>query len=111
MYHWIRSGSSFWTHLIVHLGDVDQAEAHFDPFADSYNFWHKKGAHLRRMYHGPRNHFGHTRWYSYVMHVKWTVVLVCLEIVLVSEQDCCTVCAEGTIGLEIILNAPDGTPR
>jgi hypothetical protein len=31
--------------------------------------------------------------------------------VLVSEQDRCTVCAEYTIGLEIILYAPDGTPR
>ena len=26
-------------------------------------------------------------------------------------QDSCTVCTERTIGLEIILDAPDGTPR
>ena len=26
-------------------------------------------------------------------------------------QDRCTVCTECTIGLEIILDAPDGTPR
>jgi hypothetical protein len=26
-------------------------------------------------------------------------------------QDSCTVCAESTIGLEIILDAPDGTLR
>ena len=31
--------------------------------------------------------------------------------VLVSVQDRCTVCAERTIGSEIILDAPDGTPR
>jgi hypothetical protein len=31
--------------------------------------------------------------------------------VLVSVQDRCTICAECTIGLEIILDAPDGTPR
>jgi hypothetical protein len=31
--------------------------------------------------------------------------------VLVSVQDKCTVGAEGTIGLEIILDAPDGNPR
>jgi hypothetical protein len=31
--------------------------------------------------------------------------------VLVSAPDRCTVCAEGTIGLEIILDAPDGNPR
>jgi hypothetical protein len=30
--------------------------------------------------------------------------------VLVSVQDRCTVCAKHTIGLEIILDAPDGTP-
>ena len=30
---------------------------------------------------------------------------------LVSVQDRCTVCAKRTIGLEIILDAPDGTPR
>ena len=26
-------------------------------------------------------------------------------------QDRCTVCAERTIGLEIVLDTPDGTPR
>ena len=30
---------------------------------------------------------------------------------VVSVQDRCTVCAEHTIGLEIVLDAPDGTPR
>jgi hypothetical protein len=39
------------------------------------------------------------------------LVLVSLEIVLILMQDSCTVCAERTIGLEIILDAPDGTPR
>jgi hypothetical protein len=34
-----------------------------------------------------------------------------LEIVLILTQDRCTVCAERTAGLEIILDAPDGTPR
>jgi hypothetical protein len=45
------------------------------------------------------------------MYVKWKVVSVYLEIVLVRAQDSCMVCAEGTIGLEIILHTPDGTPR
>jgi hypothetical protein len=31
--------------------------------------------------------------------------------VLILEQDRCTVCSERTIGLEIIFDAPDGTPR
>jgi hypothetical protein len=46
--------------------------------------------------------------------VTWVVVnlvLVCLETVLVSVQDRCTVCAKHTIGLEITLDEADGTPR
>jgi hypothetical protein len=38
------------------------------------------------------------------------LVLVRLEIVLILTQDRCTVCVERTIGSEIILDAPDGTP-
>jgi hypothetical protein len=37
--------------------------------------------------------------------------LVRLEIVLILTQDRSTVWAERTIGSEIILDAPDGTPR
>jgi hypothetical protein len=33
---------------------------------------------------------------------------VCLEIVLVSVRDGCTVCAKRTIGSKVILEAPDG---
>jgi hypothetical protein len=40
------------------------------------------------------------------MYVKWKLVLVCLQIVLVSAQDRCTICAERTIGSEIILTHP-----
>jgi hypothetical protein len=43
--------------------------------------------------------------------LKWKLVLVHLEIVLILMQDRCTVCAERTIGLEIMLDAPDGTLR
>jgi len=39
------------------------------------------------------------------------VVLVYLEIVLIMMQDRCKVCAKRTIGLEIVLDAPDGPPR
>jgi hypothetical protein len=39
------------------------------------------------------------------------LVSFCLEIVLVSVKDRCTVCAERITDLEIILDAPDGTPR
>jgi hypothetical protein len=34
-----------------------------------------------------------------------------LEAVLILMQDRCTVCVEHTIGSEIVLDAPDGTPR
>jgi hypothetical protein len=33
-----------------------------------------------------------------------------LEIVLIRTQDRCTVCSKSTIGLEIIFDAPNGTP-
>ena len=36
----------------------------------------------------------------------WKLVLVRFEIVLVSVQDRCTVCAKRTIGLNIDFNAP-----
>ena len=62
------------------------------------------------MYHRLRNHFGRTRWYSYVMRLKCKLDSVCLEIVLILGQDGCTVYAEHTIGLEIVLDAPDETP-
>jgi hypothetical protein len=39
------------------------------------------------------------------------LVLVSLETVLVSVQDRGTVCTKSTIGLEIILDEADGTPR
>ena len=41
----------------------------------------------------------------------WKLVLVHLEVVLVSAQDRCTVCADCTTGMKIILGTPDGTPR
>jgi hypothetical protein len=40
----------------------------------------------------------------------WNLVSVCLETMLVSVQDRSTDGAEHTIGFEIILDTPDGTP-
>jgi hypothetical protein len=51
-----------------------------------------------------------TGWNSYVMWVKWKLVSVHMEIVLISTHDRCTVCAKHIIGSEIILGATDGTP-
>jgi hypothetical protein len=46
-----------------------------------------------------------------VTGVKWMLVLVYLEIVLILTQDRCTICAERKIGLEIVLDGPNGSPR
>jgi hypothetical protein len=45
-----------------------------------------------------------------MMCVMRNLMLVCVQAVLVSVQDRCTVNAKHTIGSEIILNEPDGTP-
>jgi hypothetical protein len=41
----------------------------------------------------------------------WNLVSVCLETVLVSVQDRSMIYAERTTGSEIVLDAPDRTPR
>ena len=43
--------------------------------------------------------------------LKWMLILVRLEIVLVLVQDRCTVCARHSIGSKIVLDAHGGTPR
>jgi hypothetical protein len=90
---------------------MDHAKAHFDPFGDGFNFSARMVHGLCPMSHGHGNRFGHTRWYSYVLYVKWKLVSVRLEIVLVSVLDRCTVCVECTTGMKIILGTPDATPR
>jgi hypothetical protein len=60
---------------------------------------------------GLKSHFGHTWWYHYVTRLKWKLVCVLSEIVLIFTHDRCLVCVEGTIGLEIVLDTHDGTPR
>jgi hypothetical protein len=100
-----------WTHPMVLLGDVAQVEARFGPFKDSANLEARKVHVLCRTYHSLRKCFGRTRWNSKVTWVMWNLVLVHLEIVLVSVQDRCTVCAKHTVGSEIILRALDCTLR
>ena len=65
---------------------------------------------MHQTYHRLINHFGRSQWYFKVTRLKWKLDSVYLEIVLIFTQDKCTVCAERTIGSEIILDAPDGTP-
>jgi hypothetical protein len=88
-----------------------QVEACFGPFGDSVSLSARKVHGLRRTYHRYGNHFGCNRWYSYVTWVKWNLVTVHLEIVLISMPCRCTVCTKRTIGSEIFLDAPDCTPR
>ena len=42
--------------------------------------------------------------------VEWKLILLCLEMVLILAQDMCTVCAECTMGVEIVLAVPNDTP-
>jgi hypothetical protein len=46
-----------------------------------------------------------------MMRLKWKLISVLSEIVLILMQDRCTVCVEWTIGMEIVLDTPDCTPR
>ena len=92
------------------LIDVGRVEPRFDLFGDSVSVGASLELGLLKTYHRLSLRFGRTRWYSKVMRMKWRLILVHLEIVLVSVQDRCTVCATCTIGSEIILDASDGTP-
>jgi hypothetical protein len=96
---------------MVLLGDEAQVQARFGPFGDSANLDARQVHSLRQTYHRLKNHFGHTQWYSELTRLKWKLILVHLEIVLILTQDGCIVYVERTIGLEIILDAPDVTPR
>jgi hypothetical protein len=92
---------------MVLLGDVAQLEARIGPFGDSANLDARYVHVLRWMYHKLGNHFGCTRWNNKVTWVMWNHVSVHLETLLVSVQDTYTVCAKHTIGIEIVLDAPN----
>jgi hypothetical protein len=66
---------------------------------------------LRQTYRRLRNCFGCTQWISKVTLVMWNLGSIHLETVVLSVQDRCTVCAERTIDIEIVLDAAGGTPR
>ena len=95
---------------MVLLGDVGEVEACFSPFGDSINL----DASLVHSLHRTRNrfgsHFGCTRWNSKATWVKWKLIFLRLETVLILAQDRCIVCAECTMGMEIIVAVPNGTP-
>ena len=78
------------------LGDVGHVESHFGPFIDNVVSVQDRCTVC-------------TRRYSLVTRLKWKPFSVRLDLVLILTQDRCTVCTKHTIGLEIILDAPDGT--
>jgi hypothetical protein len=84
-------------------------DARFGLFGDSANLDAKLVHALCRTYHRLRNHFGRTLWIFYVTLVMLNLVSIHLETVVVSVQDRCTVYAKHHS--EIVLDAPDGTPR
>jgi hypothetical protein len=101
----------FWTHPIELVGDVGHVESCFGLVGDGVNVGARLVHGLRQSYHRPKNRFGCNRSHSKVTRLKWKLVSVSFEIVLTLMQDRSTVCAEHTIGSEIILDTPDGTPR
>ena len=88
-----KSKKPFWEHLLVLLGEEAQVEGRFGLFRDSASLDARLGHDLHGTYHMLGNQFGCTRWNSLMTCVKRNLALVCLEIVLVSVQDMCTVCA------------------
>jgi hypothetical protein len=93
------------------LGDVAHVESRFGTFREGVSVGTRLVYDLCQSYHRLRNCFGRTSWYSYVTRLKWKLVSFYLEIVQILTQDRCIVYAECTIGLAIILDAHDGTPR
>jgi hypothetical protein len=98
-------------HPMELLDDEAQVEACFSPFGDNANLDARYVHGLRRTYYRLKNRFRCTRWCSKVMRLRRKLISVRLEIVLILTQDRCTVCAEHTIGSEIVLDAPDETHR
>ena len=89
------------------LGDVGRVESNFDLFGDGVSVGARLVHSLRQTYHGSEIILAH----QMVTRLKWKLVSVHLEIVLILTQDRCMVYAERTIGSEIVLDAPDGSPR
>jgi hypothetical protein len=92
------------------LCDFGHVESSFNPFGDSGSVSASYVHGLLETYHRHRTFWTHPM-VLLVMRLKWMLVLVCLEIVLILTQDRFTVCVECTIGLKIILDEPVGTPR
>jgi hypothetical protein len=93
------------------VSDVGRVESCFSPFRDSVSVSARLEHGLHRTYHRHRNDFGRSQSNSYVTRLKWKLGSVYFGIVLLLMQDWCLVCTKCSIGIEIILDAVEGTPR
>jgi hypothetical protein len=91
------------------LGDVSHAESHFFLFGDSVSVRARSVHGLHQTYHLLRKSFWtHPMVYLEVTRLKWKLNPFGDSANL--DARWCTVCIERTIGSEIILDSPDGTP-
>ena len=92
------------------LCDVGLVESRFSPFGDSISV----GA---RYLHGLRHMMAQRSFWTQPMVLQGDearvqyLVSVNLYIVLILMRNRCMVCAKRTIGSDIVLDAPGGTPR
>jgi hypothetical protein len=96
---------------VLLLGDEDQVEARLISFGDSANLDTRQVHGLCRAFHRPRKSCWTHPMDLLGEWVMWNLVSVHLEIVLVSVEYWCSVCAKDTLGSEIVLCAPEGTRR
>ena len=96
---------------MVLLGDEAEMEARFGPFGDIVSVGARSVHGLHHMYHWLRNHFRRPRWYFEVTRLKWKLVSSPFGDSVNHDKVRFPVCAEHTIGSEIVLDAPDGNPR
>ena len=98
-------------HPMELLGDTGHVESRFCPFRAGFSVGARQVHGLRQTYHRLRKSFWTHLMVLLDTSLKWQLVPFQLEIELVLTQDRCTLCAERTICSEIILDAPDETPR
>jgi hypothetical protein len=101
------------------LGDVGQVEAHFDPFVDSVNLSQDRCTVCAECTMGMEIFLatpnGPSRWCGsnvarFCSFGNSVNLDARLQTALISVQDRCMVWDKHTIGLKIVLGAPDGTP-
>jgi hypothetical protein len=83
---------------MVLIGDEAQVEARFSPFEEVLILMQDWCTGCAKRTTASENHFGCTLSNFMETWVIWNFVWVRLKIILVSEQDSCTVCTKHTVG-------------